>query len=126
MKFRKKPVLIEAHQWFKNGDHPEDYKDDIIDGLISSHWTKEHQRENNWEGQVVRYYRVPNGGDGRYLSTQCKHCSNIMHDHGWIDTLEGGHIVCPGDWVITGVHGERYPCKPDIFEKTYEKVIDNE
>jgi hypothetical protein len=43
-----------------------------------------------------------------------------MQDHGWIDTLEGGHIVCPGDWIITGVVGELYPCKPDIFEATYE------
>jgi hypothetical protein len=43
-----------------------------------------------------------------------------MHDHGWIDTLEGGHIVCPGDWIITGVKGERYPCKPDVFAMTYE------
>ena len=42
--------------------------------------------------------------------------------HGWIDTLEGGHIVCPGDWIITGVKGEHYPCKPDIFEMTYEPV----
>lgn len=39
----------------------------------------------------------------------------------WIDTLEG-HIVCPGDWIITGVKGERYPCKPDIFKMTYEPV----
>jgi len=41
-----------------------------------------------------------------------------------IDTLEGGHIVCPGDWVITGVAGERYPCKPAIFHATYEQVAD--
>ncbi len=40
--------------------------------------------------------------------------------NGWIRTLEGGHIVTPGDWIITGVKGERYPCKPDIFEMTYE------
>ncbi len=39
---------------------------------------------------------------------------------GWIETLEGGHVVTPGDWIITGVKGERYPCKPDIFEQTYE------
>jgi len=45
-----------------------------------------------------------------------------MHNHGWIDTLEGGHIVCPGDWIITGIEGERYPCKPGIFEQTYEPV----
>ena len=32
----------------------------------------------------------------------------------------------PGDWIITGVHGERYPCKPDIFEATYEPVPDEE
>ncbi len=37
-----------------------------------------------------------------------------------IDTLEGKHEVTPGDWIITGVKGERYPCKPDIFEMTYE------
>ena len=45
-----------------------------------------------------------------------------MHTHGWIDTLEGGHIVCPSDWIIEGVKGEFYPCKPDIFEQTYELV----
>jgi len=37
-----------------------------------------------------------------------------------IGTLEGGHIVSPGDWIITGVKGEHYPCKPDIFALTYE------
>lgn len=37
-----------------------------------------------------------------------------------IKTLEGWHRVRPGDWIITGVKGERYPCKPDIFEMTYE------
>jgi hypothetical protein len=39
-----------------------------------------------------------------------------------IKTLEGDHLVTPGDWIITGVKGEHYPCKPDIFEMTYEKV----
>ena len=39
---------------------------------------------------------------------------------GWIDTLEGGHIVCPGDWIITGIKKEKYPCKPDVFAATYE------
>lgn len=37
-----------------------------------------------------------------------------------IQTLEGKMIVSPGDWIITGVNGERYPCKPDIFAMTYE------
>lgn len=41
---------------------------------------------------------------------------------GYIQTLEGQMHVMAGDWIITGVNGERYPCKPDIFEKTYELV----
>ena len=39
-----------------------------------------------------------------------------------IHTLEGDMIASPGDWIITGINGEKYPCKPDIFEETYEKV----
>lgn len=41
-----------------------------------------------------------------------------------IFTLEGEMIVSELDYVIKGVNGEFYPCKPDIFEKTYERVID--
>lgn len=37
-----------------------------------------------------------------------------------IKTLEGIMHAAPGDWIITGVNGEQYPCKPDIFEKTYQ------
>lgn len=37
-----------------------------------------------------------------------------------IPTLEGTMIASPGDWIIRGVHGELYPCKPDIFAATYE------
>lgn len=40
----------------------------------------------------------------------------------YIKTLEGVMKASPGDWIITGVNGEQYPCKPDIFEKTYEKA----
>jgi len=44
---------------------------------------------------------------------------------GWsIKTLEGRHEVTQGDWIITGVENEKYPCKPSVFEKTYEKVDD--
>lgn len=39
-----------------------------------------------------------------------------------VQTLEGALRVVDGDWIITGVNGEHYPCKPDIFEKTYEPV----
>ncbi len=40
----------------------------------------------------------------------------------YIDTLEGTMKADIGDYIITGVNGEQYPCKPDIFEKTYESV----
>ena len=39
-----------------------------------------------------------------------------------IETLEGNHLVSDGDWIIKGVEGELYPCKPNIFEQTYDKV----
>lgn len=81
MKFIKKPVVIEATQWFKMGDHP----------AVLSHPLE----------PMLEYV-------GEY--------------HGWIQTLEGGHVVTPGDWIITGVKGEHYPCKPDIFEMTYSPV----
>lgn len=59
------------------------------------------------------------------LGITLKHPSLLADDHfGFIDTLEGGHIVTPGDWIITGVAGEKYPCKPAIFEATYEAVND--
>ncbi len=38
----------------------------------------------------------------------------------WISTLEGGHVVSPGDWIATGVQGEHWPIKPDVFAATYE------
>ena len=87
MKFRKKPVVIEATQWFKDGDHPKVMKAGL-----------------------------------QALLKACMHCGEMLPDHGLIDTLEGRHIVCSGDWIITGVKGEHYPCKPDIFEATYEEV----
>lgn len=119
MKFRKKPVVIEATQWFKNGDHPLDYTK-THDGHEKGELRKfspEERKAKRWEGDIVRYYRHYDKG-----MRECEHCGNIMRFHGWIDTLEGGHIVCPGDWIITGVKGERYPCKPVIFVVTYEKV----
>ncbi|NCP63154.1 MAG: hypothetical protein GW836_00645 [Paraglaciecola sp.] len=108
-KYRKKPVVIDAVQWFKNGDHPEDGSETFDSGKFKG---------EKFEGKVVRYFRTPDV-DGK---SSCKQCSNNMHSHGWIDTLEGGHIVCPGDFIITGVKGEKYPCKPDIFQATYETV----
>ncbi len=57
---------------------------------------------------------------------KCKGCGNKASEHMNCPTLEGWHIVCPNDYIIKGVKGEFYPCKPDIFEKTYERVSDNE
>ena len=113
-KYRKKPVVIEAVQWFVNGDHPDD----------ESVMVKPDPRSTTQfepflsEGKLVRYYRDPT----EQGSSLCDKCGKAYNDHGWIDTLEGGHRVCTGDWIIKGVKGEFYPCKPDIFEMTYEQV----
>jgi hypothetical protein len=112
-KYRKKPVVIEATQWFKNGDHP---SDDVMRPFDDTGKIPTEPRE----GVIVRYFRHPDVSG----KLTCSHCNHTMHEHGWIDTLEGGHNVCVGDWIITGIKGENYPCKPDIFEKTYEPVIE--
>ena len=49
---------------------------------------------------------------------------SIVEGAVFIETLEGGHIASPGDWIIRGVKGELYPCKPDIFAATYDEVCD--
>lgn len=46
----------------------------------------------------------------------------MMTKHYFIETLEGFLEVSAGDWIITGIAGEKYPCKPEIFEATYEPV----
>ena len=108
-RYVKKPVIVEAVQWFKNGDHPDDGDEVFLTGEFKG---------KLFEGKVVRYYRTPECAGSKV----CRQCENIMHFHGWIDTLEGGHIVCPGDFIITGVRGELYPCKPGIFKETYDIV----
>ena len=42
-----------------------------------------------------------------------------------ISTLEGEMIALPGDWIIKGIKGEFYPCKPDIFDATYEEILND-
>lgn len=86
MKYRKKPVVIEAVQWFKDGDHPE-VAPVFIHGPGDEHWRP-----------------------------------TIPTELGCIKTLEGEMRVSPGDWIITGVAGEHYPCKSEIFDATYERV----
>ena len=81
MKFRKKPVVIEAIQW--NG-------------------------ENCIEIACFLQGRT-------YDSGSVNQGKPII-----IPTLEGNHLANVGDWIIKGVKGEFYPCKPDIFDITYE------
>ena len=122
-KFRKKPIVIEATQWFKNGDHPQDHTRDRegLEGGQVRVFTGAARKAKGWEGDVVRFFRRPDV-PGETPCTSSIPCGHTMHEHGWIDTPEGGHIVCPGDWIITGVKGEVYPCKPGIFAATYEAV----
>jgi hypothetical protein len=63
----------------------------------------------HWCGGRVDQYIKPSDHTDVYLTLS-------------IPTLEGTMIASHGDWIIRGVEGEFYPCKPDIFEKTYEEV----
>ena len=89
-KFRKKPVEIEAVQWTEPGG---------AFALI------------DWSDEALRYDHLTSGPS-----------SATGEDWGRlsVETLEGEMLVSPGDWIIRGVAGEFYPCKPDIFEATYE------
>lgn len=71
---------------------------------------------------------------GANVEDMIVHCAPLGQGEGWqvapiapgkpmtIHTLEGDHRADIGDWIIRGVKGELYPCKPDIFEATYEPV----
>jgi len=87
MKFRRRPVVIDAERW---------------DG-----------------GE--RDFLVVNRGDrAAVVETAAGHRMRVPAGHALIATLEGPHLVAPGDWIVTGVKGERYAVKPDVFELTYE------
>lgn len=107
-RFRARPVEIDAHQWFRNGDHPEDGP------------------RADREGQVVRYFRHPgyNGlaVHGDLTDSHRPECRNIMHDHGWIDSPQGGHVVCPGDWVIRDGDGRFYSANPVALREAFEEA----
>lgn len=95
MKFRKKPVVVEAFQMTKerradNSEWPE---------WLNAAWNKN-------DGEVGALFR-------QFIDAP-------MPDLLCIGTLEGTHLVGWGDWIIQGVKGELYPCKPDIFAATYE------
>lgn len=68
---------------------------------------------------------------GQNVNTDCmmasdrfdEYCSMLKHQGGlFIETLEGRMLASEGDYIIKGVSGEFYPCKPDIFKKTYDEV----
>ena len=92
--YRKKPVVIEAVQY--NGDNLQEVLD----------FTGKHPKWHEWFGTFEIYQTYVNS-DNKIFK---------------ILTLEGAMEASPGDWIIRGVQGEHYPCKPDIFEKTYEPV----
>ena len=94
-KYRKKPVVIDAIEWTGLNHRS------IYDFLTN---TKDKNIETSGEHFYIDHTRV-NGG--------------LV-----IKTLEGEHIANIGDYIIKGVQREFYPCKPDIFEKTYDKVED--
>ena len=89
MKFRKKPVVIEAEQW--DGSFKDMERIKYIFPGIDTRALSAHSLDNK-----VWYWRI--------------------------GTLEGSYLVCPNDFIICGIKGEFYPCKPDIFEATYELV----
>ena len=99
MKFRKKPVVIEAFQM-----------------------TKARRQDNRewpeWLNQAWNKDRETVGA----LYPTAKPTEAVSYDPLSIGTLEGAHTVSWGDWIIRGVKGELYLCKPDIFEATYEAV----
>jgi len=71
-----------------------------------------------WNWEKGHYAVKPHNDPWRCCGT----CMQEFVKHGVIETLEGDHTVCPGDWIIKGVAGEYYPIKPDIFEQTYESI----
>lgn len=107
-------VMVDATRWHKNGDHPRDYQKTVqgYSGGYLTDFAPEFQRDNDWEGQVVRRFRHPYI-DGDKL---CTECGRKAHDHGWID--DGGHgmRVCPGDWIITSKDGKQFfPMRDRMF-----------
>ena len=94
-KYRKKPVEIEAFQY--DGD---------LKGSDGNYYVPDWAVKAFEDG--IMYYDSLDG--------QKEPCELF------INTLEGKHHVSVNDYVIQGVNGELYPCKPDIFEKTYDIV----
>lgn len=112
-KYRVRHAHVEASEWTKNGDHPDDDTHEIGEPI-----EKDEQRYLS-EGKVVRRFRHP-GVPGGMI---CAHCGETMPNHGWIDSSEAGRVVCPGDHVITDAEGNHFPVKPDVFKLVYEERV---
>lgn len=93
-KYKKKPVVVEAEQWLPRRHY---------DGISPT--------------AEMPIPPVPS----EFLIQRKKYWF-FGKDEWWIKTLEGKLKPSPGDWIICGIKGEFYPCKPDIFEQTYELV----
>ena len=100
-KFRKKPVVIEARQLAGNADE-----------WLSVYQWIETNTLGSFGPLAVIEGRVPYPASGVSIDPRD---GRLI-----ISTLEGLHCADPGDWIIRGVQGEFYPCKPDIFDATYE------
>ena len=78
-------------------------------------------RKKPVEIEAIQYLREENiCAVQDFVGENIKYCAET--NEYYIDTLEGKLHCTYRDWIIKGVNGEFYPCKPDIFEKTYEKV----
>lgn len=102
--FRKKPVVIEAVLW-KGYEGDSEVEEFLL--------PEDH-------ASVGLDYSCPESGDSGH-APGCE-CSEDDPLPLLIQTKEGIMRADPGDWIIRGVQGELYPCKPDIFEATYEAV----
>ena len=72
-----------------------------------------------WDGSLDGFHAIRAAFPSMETCALTTNAGSKTITHWRIRTLEDGHVVSPGDWIIRGVKGEFYPCKPDIFEATY-------
>ncbi len=85
---------------------------------------------NRYRKKPVVVEAIQNTGGSDNLITLYAWAAGSLTDSGpegevYIETLEGTHRGDVGDWIIKGIKGEFYPCKPDVFDATYEQVADD-
>jgi hypothetical protein len=72
--------------------------------------------------QLIAGLPLPDGVNWGYPKADGDLTPHPLDDQFWVQTLEGPLVASRGDWIVTGIKGERYPVKPDIFAATYEPV----